>query len=102
MKHRPILTERQEEILSYMTGLAPVGQPFQVRHKWLLQDFNWMDHSAFHKCVRTMIDLGCVECVAIGRQGDPNWYRVMIRPEQCIVGRRRFVQSMRRQQMVAA
>lgn len=99
---KPIITHRQEEMLSYMTGLAPVGSPLQIRHKWIAQDFNWMDHSLFAQIVKSLIRLGCVELVKTGRSYEPSWHRVLLRPEQCISADGSRVQRLRYEQREAA
>lgn len=98
----PIITPKQEEMLSYLTGLAPVGTPFQVRHKWIDQDFDRMDHSLFCQTVRRLIKAGCVERVATGCACDPSWYRVLVRPEHCAVVAPLQVQHLVREQRRAA
>lgn len=102
MKHRPVITEKQEEMLSYLVGMAPVGQPFQVRHKWITQDFNWMDHSNFCQTVRRLMAEGCVERLTAGSACEPSWYRVLKRPEDCVIAGAFDIGRLRREQRAAA
>jgi len=75
------MTERQAEVLSYILGLAPMGEPVQVKHKWLATDFHRMDHSNFGALVKAIIKRGAVEVVTTGIGATPSTLRVLKRPE---------------------
>jgi hypothetical protein len=77
-----ILTERQEEILSYLVGLAPIGEPIQVPHKWLETDFPGLDHSSFAQFIRRLLKRGAVEMSIKGTGATPSVLRVLKRPEE--------------------
>jgi len=77
-----ILTERQEEILSYLCGLAPIGEPIQVKHKWLETDFPGLDHSSFAQFIRRLLKRGAVEISIKGTGATPSVLRVLKRPEE--------------------
>jgi len=75
------ITEGQEEILSYLCGLAPIGTPLQVPHKWIVADLDSLDHSSFCKFVLQLVKRGAVEIVARGMGATPSVLRVLQRPE---------------------
>jgi len=75
------ISERQEEVLSYLCGLAPLGETFQVKHRWLATDFGRMHHSNFYQLVKKLVKKGAVEIIAKGIGSSPSFLRVLKRPE---------------------
>lgn len=75
------ISPRQEEVLSYLCGLAPVGEPIQVRNKWLVTDFANMHHTNFCIVVRRLVRKGAVEVLVKGTGSTPSVLRVVKRPE---------------------
>lgn len=75
-----IITERQAEVLSYLVGLAPVGQPISVNHKTIKADLG-MEHGLFYCFVRRLKNKAAVETVIPGRGATPCTMRVLKRPE---------------------
>lgn len=78
----PVMTERQEEILSYLCGMAPIGEPIQIKHKWLETDFRGLDHSSFAQFIRRLVKHGAVEIAINGTGATPSVLRVLKRPEE--------------------
>lgn len=76
-----VITQRQEEVLSYIVGLAPIGQPFQVKHRWLATDFVRMNHSNFNQLIKVLVRIGAVKVVQTGIGATPSTLTVLKRPE---------------------
>jgi len=75
------ISPRQEEVLSYLCGLAPIGEPVQVISKWLHVDLPRMDQKNFCQFVRKLIRKGAIEVAVHGAGATPSVLRVLKRPE---------------------
>jgi len=62
------LPYRAEELLSYLTGLAPVGQLVEVPREQVLQDLGQC-FSTFYLHLNRLIDGGFVQRLGGGRAG---------------------------------
>lgn len=81
-----LITRRQEVVLSYLTGLAPIGSPFVYRVRDASADL-CMDRRYIHQDLRRLTDVKAVEVVEAGRPYFPSTVRVLKRPEQMEVVR---------------
>ena len=75
------LTERQAEVLSYLTGLAPVGNPFRVSDKVQAQDMGHIDRGYFRAIIRKLEGKEVVERVQQGTGATAALLHVLKRPE---------------------
>lgn len=62
------LSPRAEELLSYFTGLAPVGETFEVPMAWLSEDIGINNKTAYHQYLNQLQTIGAVRRVACGAQ----------------------------------
>ena len=76
-----LITRRQEVVLSYLTGLAPVGSPVVYRTREASEDLS-MDRRYIHQDVRRLADVKALDVVEVGRPYFPSTVRVLKRPEQ--------------------
>lgn len=76
-----VITRRQEVVLSYLTGLAPVGSPVTYQTRDAVTDLH-LDRRYIHQDVRRLADVKAVEVVEAGRPYFPSTVRVLKRPEQ--------------------
>lgn len=81
------LTERQEELLSYLVGLAPIGREFHCQRKDALKDLGWRHPTYFSKDIKS---LAIAKAIRIIEGGIENRNRQMLlvvlkRPEQFTV-----------------
>ena len=70
------MTPRTEEVLSYMCGLAPVGEPFCVDYKAMATDMGNKTIGAYSAQVSKLIGLGKV------RRIDCSLFAVVERPDR--------------------
>lgn len=61
-----MLSPRAEELLSYFTGLAPVGEPIEAPLAWPMADLRINTKQCFHKHLNTLIAGGYVRRLATG------------------------------------
>ena len=76
------ITEMQAWILSYLTGLGPVGTEVYLYHKWIKEDLEDVDHSVVIWALRRLEKKGAIQKVAQGLRGSPARYIVLKRPEE--------------------
>lgn len=60
------ITPRAEELLSYMTGLAPVGEPFALSRKTVCADLGFRSHSNLSNRLRELKTIRAVREVDVG------------------------------------
>lgn len=56
-----------EETLSWLTGLAPVGEPIEVPLAWAMADLGLRSRANWHVRLNGLINAGCVRRLATGR-----------------------------------
>lgn len=59
---------RAEVLLSYFTGMAPVGETFEVPMAWLSEDIHINTKTAYHNYLNQLLAIGAVRRVACGAQ----------------------------------
>ena len=57
---------RQEELLSYFQGLAPVGEMFEVPCAWIAADLGFNTRTAICNRIADLISQGMVRRIAVG------------------------------------
>ena len=55
------LSPPAEVLLSYLTGLAPVGQTFEPRVAHVMADLGYRQHVSIYRCLSELIAAGCVK-----------------------------------------
>jgi hypothetical protein len=55
---------RQEELLSYLQGLAPVGETFEAPIVWPLHDLGFRNRSAVRNLIGKLIAQRCIRRIA--------------------------------------
>ena len=65
---------KSEELWSYMTGLAPLGEPFHLNRRWLEEDIGIKTRSNMCQLVNRLIWAGCIRKLGGGI------YEVLERP----------------------
>lgn len=78
---RCALGPRQEELLSYLQGLAPVGQPFEFRCATTARDLGLHEHGVVYVALRKLIAKGFVERLECDRSGAKGRLRILRRLE---------------------
>ncbi len=63
------LGPRQEELLSYLIGLAPVGSTIEVNRKQLLQDLGFSEPKSFYSALNKLIGGKYVKRISPGNAG---------------------------------
>lgn len=76
-----MLSPRTEELLSYFTGLAPVGETFEVPLEWIRQDLGIYAKPCYHKYLNQLVSRGFIRRFSAGRQGSPGVIVVLRRLE---------------------
>ncbi|HET6409114.1 MAG TPA: hypothetical protein VFG14_14595 [Chthoniobacteraceae bacterium] len=51
---------RQAELLSYLQGLAPVGQPFEFNRYEAVTDLGFGTVRSIYHCLRPLIEMGLI------------------------------------------
>jgi hypothetical protein len=64
-----MLTSPSEVMLSYLTGLAPVGALFEPKLSQLMADLGYRQKVSIYRCLKELICEGCVEKLAHGAGG---------------------------------
>lgn len=77
-----MLRPREEITLSYLTGLAPVGEPLEFPLRTLLADLGFRAKWTFYKHMHALIGGGYVRKIAVGRQGTTGVLVVLRRLEE--------------------
>ncbi|TIV83804.1 MAG: hypothetical protein E5V64_06465 [Mesorhizobium sp.] len=73
---------RQEELLSYFQGLAPVGQPVEVPLAWIAQDLGFNTRQAIRNLIADLISHRAIHKVAVGALASSGVLVVLKRVEQ--------------------
>jgi hypothetical protein len=55
-----------EETLSYLTGLAPLGEPIEVPIEWIMADLGLRTRANWYVRLNGLINEGCVRRIACG------------------------------------
>lgn len=79
------LGPRQEELLSYLQGLAPVGESFVLRRAEAMADLNFSANVVFYRALRKLIHAGCVTRLEVGRSHANGHLRVLRRLEAIVL-----------------
>lgn len=64
-----MLSRPAEVLLSYLTGLGPVGTNIEVRRADLLADLGYRQKNSFYRILNEVIAAGCVAKLACGSVG---------------------------------
>lgn len=73
---------RTEEFLSYLAGLAPIGQTFELCQKDMCADMGWQRKQTFYFHLNRLLALRAVRRVACGNRGSGGVLQVLRRPEE--------------------
>jgi hypothetical protein len=76
-----IITERQEEVLSWLCGMAPIGETFAYERQHAAVDLGMNNPSVFNHAVNRLADVGAVAVESRGLHGIPSRMTVLKRPE---------------------
>ncbi len=74
------LTARQEEALSYLIGLAPVGESFEVHIDTICADLGFKARFTWYQRLNPLVHAGYVRKVACGVGGTCGVLMVLRRP----------------------
>lgn len=80
MRGRP-LGPRQEELLSYLQGLAPVGDMFEFRRAEVATDLGFRTDEILYEALRKLVSKGFVERLHAGHVGEKGRLKVLRRLE---------------------
>jgi hypothetical protein len=80
-----VITERQEEILSWLVGMSPIGELFHYERRHACADLNISNPSVFNHDLNRLVDVGAVALESRGLHGIPSQMRVFKRPEDFTV-----------------
>lgn len=83
------LGPRQEELLSYLQGLAPVGQEFMLRRAEAMADLGFGADVVFYRALRKLIHAGFVSRLGTGRSHVNGRLKVLRRLEASHAARHR-------------
>jgi hypothetical protein len=72
---------RQEELLSYFQGLAPVGETIEVPLAWIAQDLGFNTRSAVRNLMADLISKRAIHKVAVGARATSGVLVVLKRVE---------------------
>jgi hypothetical protein len=64
-----MLTPPSEVMLSYLTGLAPVGTLFEPKLSQLMADLGYRQKVSIYRCLNELIRSNCVRKIACGANG---------------------------------
>jgi hypothetical protein len=81
------LTEREEELLSYLVGLAPVGQEVQCRRIHVLADLEITHPAYFSRDIKSLVIAKAIKVLGGGASYQPLALIVLQRPEAFKVAR---------------
>lgn len=76
-----MLTPSSEVFLSYLTGLAPVGEPIEPRLETTMADLGYRQKVSIYRCLGELIRAGCVRKIAGGSGGTIGVLIVAVRLE---------------------
>lgn len=80
-----VITTRQEEILSWLVGMAPLGRTFAYERRHAAADLGISNPSIFNHDLHRLADVGAVRVESKGLHGIPSQICVMKRPEDFTV-----------------
>jgi hypothetical protein len=72
----------EEVLLSYLTGLGPVGQPLEVNRRELMRDLDIPIKTYFYRLLARLVKAGAVKRLTTGAHNRIGLIAVMKRPEQ--------------------
>lgn len=81
-----MITPRQAELLSYLQGLAPVGEWVEPQAKHIRQDINCNTRVQLCLLRQALVEKGTIEVKRIGYKNEGYAYRVIKRVEECEIG----------------
>jgi hypothetical protein len=73
---------RQAELLSYFTGLAPVGETLEVPLAWIVQDLRFNTRSAIRNLIADLISHRAIRKIAVGARASSGVLVVLKRVEE--------------------
>ncbi|GAA4108651.1 hypothetical protein ACFFTN_01255 [Aminobacter aganoensis] len=76
------MTPRAAVLLSYFTGLAPVGETFEVPRKWIMEDLEIGSSQTFAVLIRELVSTRRIRQIARGYAGTSGIFTVIRRLEQ--------------------
>jgi hypothetical protein len=74
----------EEVMLSYLCGLAPVGETFEIDRKTLMEDLGLAHSVYYYRLIGRLIRLGAVKRISCGASRRTGVLIVLKRPEQVI------------------
>lgn len=75
------LGPRQEELLSYLQGLAPVGEMFEFRRAEVAADLGFNAYGILYEALRKLVRKGFVERLHVGQSNAKGTFKVLRRLE---------------------
>lgn len=72
---------RQAELLSYLTGLAPVGDTIEVPLAWIVKDLGFNTRSAIRNLIADLISHRAIRRIAVGARASSGVLVVLKRVE---------------------
>lgn len=75
------LTPKQEVLLSYLMGLAPVGEPVEIDRDTLMSDLEIVNRFSYYQHLHALLVSGFIRRVQRGRQGITGIFVVVRRLE---------------------
>lgn len=76
-----IITQRQEMLLSYLTGLPPMGEPISCTGKMAEHDLGYRARQYYHDDFKRLLDIEAVSIIESRLGSRPCTMRVLKRPE---------------------
>lgn len=58
--------DKVEEVLSYLTGLGPVGEPVEIDRNTMTKDIGYKSNFSIYQCLNTLIVSGHIRRLARG------------------------------------
>lgn len=77
-----MLSPPAEVLLSYFTGLAPVGTLVEPRLAHVLADLGYKQKTSFYRCLNELIRSGCIRKKSVGSFGSAGMLVVVRRLEE--------------------
>lgn len=73
---------RQEEVLSYLMGLSPVGVPFELALGPAVEDLGFNTRQALNNAIAKLVDRGIVRRHTVGKRNRNGTLTVLKRLEE--------------------
>lgn len=73
------LGPRQEEVLSYLIGLAPIGTPVEISRRTLMLDLGFNNPQPYYQAMAKLIAYGFIRRIGCGRGGTTGVFVVLRR-----------------------